>query len=171
MAGDDFEAKAAEMNRPITKFETGPRPIAYGVGFFVLFGLAAAQVGLTSQQLQKYGNAVMYYPNAQTKHVIGLLLFSGIASLLTALGSPYLPLFFLAFVVFAMSVIDIVGAGLINHQLPLAAQWSSDSNIYRGLEGVSWAKWAVGLLLAIALIVDGVTHAKKQLKRHYVYGE
>jgi hypothetical protein len=161
------------------------------VGFFIWFGLAAGQVGLTSQQLQKYGNTVYNYPNAQTKHVIGLLLFSGIASLLIALGSPYLPLFFLAFVVFSMLVIDIVGqsrfrdfssdtvtdifmfigAGLLNHQLPLGGNFSSDSNIYKGLEGVSWAKFAVGLILFAILIADAVMHSKRQQKRHYVYGQ
>jgi len=46
-----------------------------------------------------------------------------------------------------------------------------DSSIYKGLEGISWAKFAVGFLLAIALIVDGVVHSKKQQKRHCVLGE
>lgn len=153
---------------------------------------------------RKYGDAVVNYPNMQTKHLVGLLLFSGIASLLVALGSPYLPLFFLAFLVFAMSVIDIVGesgfencsaverelktqysetgAGLLNHQLPFNASCSngatgawanfgSDCKIYTALEGVSWAKWAIGLLLTVALVVDAVLHSKKQQKRHFVYGE
>ncbi|GAA5905325.1 uncharacterized protein JCM6883_006359 [Sporobolomyces salmoneus] len=134
MAGDNFEEKAAEMNRPVRKFIPSARAIGYAVCFFIYFGLAAGQVGLTSQQLQKYGNTVYNYPNAQTKHVVGLLLYSGIASLLMALGSAYLPLFFLAFLLFAHCVIDIVGAGLLNHQLPFNG-WSN--SIYRGLEGVS----------------------------------
>ncbi|GAA5993931.1 hypothetical protein JCM5350_005480 [Sporobolomyces pararoseus] len=182
MSGDNFEEKAAEMNRPVKKFIPGARSIGYMVGFFLYFGLAAGQVGLTSQQLQKYGNTVYNYPNAQTKHIVGLLLFSGIASLLVTLGSPYLPLFFLAFLLFAMLVIDIVGAGLLNHQLPFSAscssngvtgvwaRFSSDCKIYTGLEGVSWAKWAIGLLLMVALIVDAVLHSKKGNKRHTVYG-
>ncbi|GAA5939657.1 uncharacterized protein JCM15063_005247 [Sporobolomyces koalae] len=184
MSGDDFAEKAAEMQRPIKKFIPGARTIAYGIGFFLLFGLAAGQVGLTSQQLQKYGDPVVRYPNAQTKHLVGLLLFSGIASLLIALGSPYLPLYFLAFIVFAISVIDITSAGLLHHQLPFGTKcngnggnygvWTgfvSDCKIYTGLEGVSWAKWAVGLIIAVALFADAFTHAKKHHKRHYVYGQ
>jgi len=46
-----------------------------------------------------------------------------------------------------------------------------DSSIYKGLEGISWAKFAVGFLLTVALIADAVIHSKKQQKRHFVYGE
>jgi len=71
--------------------------------------------GFRRAHCRKYGDAVINYKNPQTKHLIGLLLFSGIASLLVALGSPFLPLFFLAFLVFAMAVIDIVGEYFLRH--------------------------------------------------------
>ncbi|GAA6063252.1 hypothetical protein JCM10212_003615 [Sporobolomyces blumeae] len=183
MSGEDFEEKAAEMNAPHRKFVPSARSIGYAVAFFIIFGLAAGQVGTTSKMLQKYGNAVVRYPDAETKHVIGLLLFTGIASLLLALGSPFSPLYFLSFMTFALSVISITGAGILNHEIPFNASCSntgsvtgnwagfgSDCKVMVGLEGISWALWAVQFLVAIGLFVDAFTHGKKGHKRHYVYG-
>jgi len=54
--------------------------------------VAAATLGLVSQQLHKYGNGYQNYPGREYKHDLGLILFSCVFTLLIVLGHYWLSL-------------------------------------------------------------------------------
>ncbi|GAA5890217.1 hypothetical protein JCM5296_002854 [Sporobolomyces johnsonii] len=182
MAGDDnFEKQAAAMAAPPPKkWVNGVRTFAYAFVFFLIFGLACGELGITSDQLQKYGNLVTRYPNQETKHVIGLYLFNSIFTLLLCLGGAWLPLYFFSFLLFSASTIWIVGAGILEHQIPwstscgnrdsVGAPWNrfgDDCHEYIAMEALGWTNWALMLIVAVVVFVDAF---KAKEKRHFVFG-
>ncbi|GAA5962826.1 hypothetical protein JCM21900_004100 [Sporobolomyces salmonicolor] len=182
MAGDDnFEKQAAAMAAPPPKkWVNGARTFAYAFVFFLIFGLACGELGITSDQLQKYGNAVVRYPNSETKHIIGLYLFNSIFTILLCLGGAWLPLYFFSFLIFAASTIWIVGAGILEHQIPwstscgnrdsVSAPWNrfgDDCHEYIAMEALGWTSWALMLIVAVVVFVDAY---KAKEKRHFVFG-
>lgn len=49
------------------RWVTGARAIGYTVASFLVFGLAAGQIGIVSALFQKYGNLVDNYPSHMIK--------------------------------------------------------------------------------------------------------
>lgn len=167
---------------PVKHFVPGPRLFGFGTGYFIYFALATVAMAMASVLLHRHGNAVINYPGAEVKHLIGLALFCGIWSMIVALGSYALPLYFLAFVTFASSVIWAVLGGLFYHTTPfhgsscpstLSATWApytSDCKEYLTLHAISWTLWIVSLILAIAVLVVQLQASKRGHALRALYG-
>ncbi|BGP38838.1 hypothetical protein JCM10450v2_002792 [Rhodotorula kratochvilovae] len=184
MAGDHdaFAEQQAALNAPPPpKWRATARSIAYAVLLFLIFGVACGQMGIWSYFLQSYGNIrrVQDYPNRETMQTGNMLFANSLITIVVALGAPWLPLFFQAFMWFAIFVMDIVGAGILTHQIPFSASSCSTSNAnwarfagdcksWVAYEALAWTNWALTFLLFCLILADAFS-AKH--KRHYLLGE
>ncbi|GAA5982325.1 hypothetical protein JCM11641_002011 [Rhodosporidiobolus odoratus] len=183
MAGEDaFEKQAAAMAAPPPKkFVPGIRSIVYAFILFLVFGLAAGQVGIWSWVLQHHGNIkrVYDYPSREIMQTGNLLFFSGLLTLVVALGAIVLPLFFSAFLWFCIFVFNIVGAAIFTVHVPFSATSSSTSDpswarfageykYWVAMEAVSWCLMGLTFILFVAVAADA---AMAKNKRHYLLGQ
>ncbi|TNY24595.1 hypothetical protein DMC30DRAFT_386900 [Rhodotorula diobovata] len=141
MAGekpDAFAEQQAALNAPPPKkWVPSARAFGYAILLFLLFGVACGQLGIWSYFLQKLGNIrrVEDYPNRETMQTGNMLFATSLmcvsaqafqafqparradllkplrSTILVALGAPFSPLLFLAFLFFVVAVMNIVGAG------------------------------------------------------------
>lgn len=194
MSGDHEDPLKAQTVPPPKPFVAGPRLYGYAVALFILFALAAVQVGMSSAILHRHGNFMGNYPDAMAKRgklsvhhscscfgsrrltrtslVVGLDLFNGIICLLTAMFAYASPLYLLAFLLFAESVMWVVSAGILYQQTPytgtscptVTGPWllaAGDCKESLTLHAVSWTLWIVTLALAVAIVANTAMAAKR----------
>lgn len=178
---DLMKEKANAMTATPKPFVAGPRLYGYGLAFFVYFGLATAEMALAAVELHRYGNLITRYPSAEVKHLVGLVLFNGIFSMIVALGSFACPLYVLSFFTFASSVIWAVSAGLLYKVTPFHGMcggsfappfdaFASECKIYSAMMAIGWAVWAWTLILSVAVFVHTFMAAKRHAPLKNMYG-
>ncbi|ORY90648.1 hypothetical protein BCR35DRAFT_299197 [Leucosporidium creatinivorum] len=148
------------------RWVSGIRAFGYAFASFLVFGLAAGQIGIVAELFQKYGNEPANYPSHMIKYTLGLILFNALLSLLLVIGSYWAPSFFFVFVVFANMVMWITSAGVLNRAEPYRAgncgstfsppfdRFVGDCKLYAASEALSWTLWALTFVLMITLILD-----------------
>ncbi|GAA5945788.1 hypothetical protein JCM10213_002728 [Rhodosporidiobolus nylandii] len=182
MAGDDaFEKQAAAMAAPPPKkWVPSARSFVYAVLLFLLFGLAAGQVGIWSWVLQHHGNIkrVYDYPSREVMQTGNALFAIALVTLLVALGAYVLPLFFQAFLWFCIFVFNIVCGAILTVKIPFSASSSSTSNpnwarfsgeagYWVGYEALAWTVMGLSLIMFVMVVADA---AMAKQKRHYLLG-
>lgn len=195
MAGekpDAFAEQQAALNAPPPKkWVPSARAFGYAILLFLLFGVACGQLGIWSYFLQKLGNIrrVEDYPNRETMQTGNMLFATSLITILVALGAPFSPLLFLAFLFFVVAVMNIVGAGILTDQIPFSTGCSAvsspswqpqqdDCKKWVAYEALAWTNFALAWLLLCLLLAD-VFNSKKKAKRdsegahkrHYLLGQ
>ncbi|KAK4052157.1 hypothetical protein OIV83_002452 [Microbotryomycetes sp. JL201] len=160
--GSDPLADATRFE-PIVRYKPGVRAYAYAATFFIVFALAAAQIGFVSYLFQKFGNLVDLYPNRSTKYSLGAVLFGGIWTLLWVLGAYWLPMIPLIFAVFTTMGVFVgtgavfaknLGSSCSSAVAFQAPQFQDDCNVYTGIHALSWCLFGICLFLTGALAYD-----------------
>ncbi|TEB21128.1 hypothetical protein FA13DRAFT_164644 [Coprinellus micaceus] len=97
------------VRRPVLNLRT----ILYAIAFVLIFSLTCVELGLVSEQLHKYGDDYSNYGSKQYKHILGLLLFSVIVSLLVMLSHPFVGVPFITVCSLILAVFFGTAAGVI----------------------------------------------------------
>ncbi|KIK70560.1 hypothetical protein GYMLUDRAFT_32604 [Collybiopsis luxurians FD-317 M1] len=129
--------------------------------------MTVAELGLVSDLLHKGGNTITNYPSAEFKHVLGLLLFTCIASLLYLIGHTFISMGLNIFVNFVLAVFWGTSAGVIFHVSPFEsftcnkptsifdsnwAAYSDNCAIVVAMQGLAWALWGLSVFLMFGML-------------------
>ncbi|KAF5392529.1 hypothetical protein D9757_002314 [Collybiopsis confluens] len=109
---------------------------------------AVAELGLVSNLLHKGGNIVTAYPSAEFKHILGLLLFTCIASLLYIIGHSFMSMGLNIFATFALAVFWGTSAGVIFHVSPFES-YTCDKP--RSIFNSNWESYAENCAVIVAM--------------------
>jgi len=153
------------------------RALVYGIVFFLIFALTVVELGLVSEQLHEHGNSYANYPTKQYKHVIGLLLFASIATLVFTLTHFWTSVAMVPFISLTLALFWGVGAGLLRTGTPYRgtnctthghAHYPPVFQPYAGLckkvvtiEAVAWTQWALLIFLLIGTLAHKLRISSK----------
>ncbi|KAK2460938.1 hypothetical protein APHAL10511_007408 [Amanita phalloides] len=153
------------------------RALAYGITFFLIFALTVAELGLVSEQMHIHGNSAANYPTLQYKNVIGILLFSSIATLLFALTHFWASVSSIPFISLILAVFWGVGAGLLRTGTPYRgtnctthahAKYPPAFQPFAGLckkvvtiQAIAWTEWALLIMLMVGSLAHKLTITAK----------
>ncbi|KAM6504301.1 hypothetical protein JOM56_001244 [Amanita muscaria] len=150
------------------------RALAYIITFFIIFALTSAELGYVAQQIHDHGDGYEHYATMQYKHVIGLLLFACIATLLFCVIHFWIPVDVVPAASFILAVFWGTGAGLLRTGTPYRGDCASRlANTYPTvwqpyadlctrvivIEALAWSLWGILIILMIGSLVHklGVT--------------
>ena len=115
---------------------------------------AGVELGLVSHILHTWGNNPADYPTAEFKNILGLMLFTCIASLLYIFSHPWSSVGFSAFWTLVFATFWAVSAGVLNRVVPFEVSkcaepasdfapvwtaWLSWCHELVALQGIAWA--------------------------------
>ncbi|GLB39538.1 hypothetical protein LshimejAT787_0700480 [Lyophyllum shimeji] len=150
------------------------RRFIYGFAWALVFCIAAAELGLVSQQLHNGGNSYDNYGNKMFKHVLGLTLFSILFTFLLCIGHFYSSVGMMTVLVLIAAVFWGVDAGVIFQSSPYrqyncgdkdpaatfhGTRWSeprffSQCSRIVAMQGLAWAEWGVFVMMFFGMLAD-----------------
>ncbi|KIP11480.1 hypothetical protein PHLGIDRAFT_476163 [Phlebiopsis gigantea 11061_1 CR5-6] len=159
------------------------RPWLYGFTFALIFALTAAELGLDSHILHGHGNNSHDYPSLEFKNILGLILFTCIATLLYIVAHPWASVGMSCWWTFVFAVFWGASAGVLNRVVPFEVSkcgespsafpsvwgpWLHQCSELVALQGVAWTLWGIFLIKFIVLIVELIEFKpRKNVKTFY----
>lgn len=160
--------KFAEKDAPPT-FLQRARPWVYGFVFTLIFALTATELGLDSHILHQHGNNLLNYPSLEFKNILGLMLFTIIATLLFIFSHPWSNVRMSCFWAFVFAIFWGTSAGVLNRVVPFEVSkcgdnpdtfapewrpWQNQCHELVALQGIAWALWGIFVFLWIGLLAE-----------------
>ncbi|GJE87802.1 magnesium transporter [Phanerochaete sordida] len=164
------------------------RPWLWGFTFFFVFCLTGVELGLDSHILHQHGNDASNYPSLEFKNIIGLILFTCIATLLYVVSHPWSGARMSLFWSFVFAVFWGTSAGVLNRVVPFEAHncgadpshfapgwrpWQHQCEELVTLQAFAWTLWAVFLFKFIAFCCEvfrfGVKPRPPPFYRHKMF--
>ncbi|KAF5373416.1 hypothetical protein D9615_009471 [Tricholomella constricta] len=156
----------------VRTFASSPRRALYAASWILLFCIAAAELGLISQQLHNGGNSYEGYANKMFKHILGLLLFSVILVFLMCIGHFFAGPIMMAFWVLTAATSWGVGAGVTWQSSPYrhynchdedpnvtfsGTRWAeqqffSQCSRIVTIQGLAWAEWGLLVMMFFGML-------------------
>ncbi|KAF8623680.1 hypothetical protein AX17_007378 [Amanita inopinata Kibby_2008] len=158
------------VQKPVwTRWAFSYRALAYAITSFFIFSFTCIELGLVSQQLHKYGNSPQNYATQGFQHLIGLMLYNSIITLLYSLSHFWLSVGFTSFISLILAVFWGTGAGLLRTTTPYrgthcdrppsayAPNWAPFANECSRIitiEAIGWTLWGIFIFLLIGTLVQ-----------------
>ncbi|KAF8958678.1 hypothetical protein BDZ97DRAFT_1840841 [Flammula alnicola] len=165
MAPNNKEGEVEDTRR----FVPSIRSILYALGFFLIFSLTCAELGLVSQQIHKFGRFAENYASLEYKNSLGLLLAAVIISLLLCFAHFWTPVGVATFVALILAVFFGTGAGIIQKTTPFTGHGCHklSQNDYPekwrpffqqcsrivAIQGVAWSLWVLYVWLFFGSLI------------------
>jgi len=145
------------------------RPWVYGFTFALIFALVATELGIDSHILHQHGNNSYNYPSLEFKNIIGLILFSCIATLLFVISHPWSGVRMSAFWAFVFCIFWGTSAGVLNRVVPFESHncdsgantfapkwqpWQHQCKELVALQAIAWSLWGIFLFFWLGLMAE-----------------